>query len=53
MKDLVKYTNVWGDDPNLYSEEFCPECGKLLPGHYNNCSPEGRALARAAIEVNA
>jgi hypothetical protein len=44
----VAYTNAWGDDPRLYSEEFCPECGRLLPGNYTNCSPEGRQQAAQA-----
>jgi hypothetical protein len=45
------YRNAWGDDPNDYSEEFCRECARLLPGHYNNCSPEGRAAANAAVST--
>jgi hypothetical protein len=45
------YTNVWGDDPRMYSAEFCPECGRLLPSHYNNCDPERSVLARRAQDV--
>lgn len=43
------YVNAWGDDPNLYSEEFCRECGNVLPSHYTNCTPEGRVRADAAV----
>ena len=44
------YLNVWGDDPRTYDEtEFCPECGHRNYGHYNNCTPGGRARSWAAI----
>lgn len=33
-----KQTNVWGTDKSLIdSEEFCVECEREIPFHYNNC----------------
>lgn len=49
--ELVAYTNTWGDDPRLYSEEFCPECGQIRPRHFTNCTPEGRKLASSAQDI--
>lgn len=30
--------NVWGTDRSMINEdEYCPDCERAVPCHYNNC----------------